>query len=496
VASRQFPRPTTWLRYDLKSPDPIGRVDLGDYRPTKDDPPARGDRIFRGTPFLIDLSPSGDRLAIQPTYNPPRVHVWDAEGKRAAKLKPVKPAEPVTWFGFIDDARALTLEAGRLRLRELGSGEVKYTVDGKFVGQVVLSPKRAWAAAFDGTAFVWVRTADGVVGGRTPLPTLRAGEFVGTVYGAFSPDGTRFLASRPATAPMGHFRCLSVWNVADGKPTEAGDYQVPNGLREHVQRCGPRQVLLGGARMIDLDLAEYVWEYTPRDRNGCTALSIPDGRFWYVPNCRRPQEIASALELLKDSRYREQVEKSGYVVTAWTMPHAEARTRIDAHRNARVLGQLELRVAVRHDDPAFCRQAGEVLADSLAAVGSRVSPKAAGLARLTVGAAKDGQVEEFAGNLGGRQVRYVPGKVVEAKLEVFDQSKTSRWAVTFRGEAKNSATSPAATAQKKMLDNLRRVIAGGKSTVAGTDRLPSLRTWSELGIDGLPDPPPGDQPKK
>jgi hypothetical protein len=494
VTFPQKPRPTTWLRYDLKAVDPIGRVDLGDYRPTPDDPP---ESLEKNPENLIDLSPTGDRLAIQTTDNPPRVHVWDAEGKRVAKLKPTDAKAPITWIGFIDDSRMLTLEGERLRLRDLGTGQVTYIVKGTFRAPVVLSPRRTWAAAFDGTAFVWLRTADGVIGGRTPLPALKpqAGEFVGTVHGAFSPDGTRFVASRSAHGPMGFFRCLSVWDVATGKPTDAGDYQVPSGLPEPVQWCGPRQILLGGWRMADLDLAQTVWEYTPRDLNGCAALSTPDARFWYLPNLRRPHEVEGVLELLKESKFHEQVEKSGYVLAAWTLPHAEAKARIEAHRNARLLGHMELRIVVQHDDAAFSRKAGDAVADSLSALGSRISPTAAGVARLTIRPVKNGKVEKSVG-LPGRVVTLVPGKIIETKLEILDQQKTQRWAVTLNGEAPDSAANPEAAARTNLLANLRLVIAGNKSTVTGTTGLPSLDTGSELGIDGLPDPPPRDQPKK
>jgi hypothetical protein len=474
-------------------------VDLGNYRPAPDDPPQS---LTRTGPNLIDLSPSGDRLAIQTGDNPPRVHVWDADGKRVARLKPINPnlVEPeslINWFGFLDDMRMLTLEDGRLHLRDLGTGQATYKVDGPFRGPVVLSPKRTWAAAFDGTAFVFVRTADGVIGGRTPLPGLKAGEFVATVHGAFSPDGTRFVATRPASAPMGVFRCLSVWDVATGKPTDAGDYQVPGGLREHVQWCGPRQVLLGGERLIDLDLAQSAWDYTARDREGCAALTTPDGRFWYVPNLHRPRELDGVLELLKESRNREQVQKSAYALAAWTLPHAEAKSRIEAHQNARKLGQMELRVVVKQDDPAFRQQAGEALADSLAAVGCRISPQAGGVARLTVGTVKSDRVgRTYPIGPSGPRIEYVPGKSVEAKLEVLDQQGVQRWSTTIRGDAPDSATSPEAAARTNLLANLRLVIAGNKRDLTGSTGLPGLDSSSELGIDGLPDPPPWDQAKK
>jgi hypothetical protein len=93
-------------------------------------------------------------------------------------------------------------------------------------------------------------------------------------------------------------------------------------------------------------------------------------------------------------------------------------------------------------------------------------------------------------------VQYVPGKIVEAKLEVLDATGEVRRALAFDGRSPESSASPEIGARGNMLGNLRRLIAGSEAALAGTEGLPSLDTWSDPGIDGLPDPPPGDSPKK
>src|SRR5262249_28192207 len=157
-----------------------------------------------------------------------------------------------------------------------------------------------------------------------------------------SPDGSLFLASRTAGGAMGFFRCLSVWDVATGKPLDAGDHQVGNGLPNHVQWCGPRQILLGGTRLIDLDLglARRAGGYRPVPEALCAATP-PDGRFCYMPFCKRPYQpnlIKDVLSLLEGSRHLGAVEKSGLVLAAFSLP-AEAKARIEVHKNAATLGK-------------------------------------------------------------------------------------------------------------------------------------------------------------
>ena len=482
------PKPKTWIRYDLKAIDPIGQVDLGDYA----EAPDMSGRV-REIQFLADLSPTGERLAMQPVDNPPRLIVWSSDGKRVASLKPPDVAVPPTWFGFVDDERLLVLMNGKLQLRDINTGKVAYTVEGKFRGSPVLSAGRTWVAAFDGTAFVWVRTADGKVCGRTPTPELKAkaGQFHGEATCAFSPDGTLFLASRTTSGAMGFFRCLSVWDVATGKPIDSSDHSVGGGLPESLQWCGPRQILLGGARLIDLDLglATGAGGYRTRDA-GVVARTTPDGRFWYMPSCKRPyvpNDIDSVLLLLKDSKHRDAVAKSGFVLAAFSLPET-AKARIDAHKHAATLGKMSVRVHVQNDDRGYRRQAGEALADALAAVGCRVSPQAEGAARLTISPVKSDLVRKLAAGIPGfRAEEFVPGKIVAAKLEVLDGSGAVRLSLAFDESEPDTTADMESVVRKKVLDRLGRLLGGQRDAGAGT--LPPLDVAEDLGIDGVPNLP-------
>jgi hypothetical protein len=290
---------------------------------------------------------------------------------------------------------------------------------------------------------------------------------------------------------MGSFRCLSVWDVATGKPLDAGDHPV-GGLPDHVQWCGPRQILLGGTRLIDLDLGLVVGAggYRPV-AEALVAPTTPDGRLWFMPLCRRPYQpklITNVLAVLKESRHRDAVEKSGLVLAAFSLP-PEAKTRIEAHKTAATLSRMTVRVEVQDEDRAFRRQAGEALADALAAIGCRVSPRTEGVARLTISPTKSDRVQKLAsGQPGFRVVELVPGKVVGAKVEVLDGGGAVRWSAVFDETEPDSTPNAAAVARKKIVDRLGRMLAGRGEAGAGT--LPPLDVAIDLGIDGLPPEPP------
>jgi hypothetical protein len=250
---------------------------------------------------------------------------------------------------------------------------------------------------------------------------------------------------------------------------------------------------LGGSQLVDLDLGTDAWKYTLRT-SAVIAPTTPDGRLWYVPHCilpYRPGDIDHVLPLLKDSKLQDEVRTSGFVLAAWTIPHAEAKSRIDAHKAARALGGMSVRIVVAHDDAAYRRAAGEKVADALAEAGCHVSPKADGVARVTLSPIKNDMVEKVAGSLGptGLQTQLVPGKIIEAKLEVFDGNQTLRWSTSFRESVPDSVASPEQAVRNNLLQTLRRAIVRSESQIAGTDQLPTLNSWSEYGIDGVPDPP-------
>jgi hypothetical protein len=500
------PDPSVCHLYDLRAVDPIKRIALVD--------PDANNAYGKIVHLLADLSPGGDRLALQrstidpfsrfanrsrgrddprglpPTATPFRLQVYSADGKPPTR---VDLATPATWLGLIDDQRLLLLLSdGQLRLHDLATGQTSYTVNGTYRAPVVLSPGRAWAAAFDGNAFVWIHTNDGKIAGRTPTPTLRTGEFRGDARGAFSFDGKLFATSRTASGAMGMFRCLSVWDVSTGKPLEAGDHQVSGGLPEHLLWCGPRQILLGSTRLIDLDLGLHTGAGSYRLLDGnFAAPTSPDGRFWYLAHAKppyQPDRLKAVLPALQGSKHLEAVEKTGFVLAAFSLPD-EVKTRIATHRNAVTLSKMTVRVEVTADDPTFRRQVGETLADALASIGCRVTPTAISVARLVISPTKSDQVQKLTpGQPGFRVYELVPGKILEAKLDVLDDKGIVRWSVAFDETEPDSTPNPVAAVRRDLTDRLKRILAG--RTEAGGAALPPLDTPTNVGIDGLTLPPP------
>jgi hypothetical protein len=383
-----------WLRYDLRSADPVGRVPLTSLYPswglTENDANVAGNVILRPPRVKADLSPSGDVLAVLTAGTPGTIEIRSAAGKRVADVPAPDGQKAIDWLGLIDDTHLLTLAGGRLGLCELPAGRAVYQSAAGFKLPVVLSPGRKWAAAFTDNGFTWLRTATGEVGGTLGLPKT-AGPPVGPPEAAFSVDGQHFAAvvplgpvqPQPGTGSTGNRRLVVVWEVATGKAKDGvivTNAQMHNFLPNTVQWCGPRQLLLAGTHLLDLDLSMVVWEYKLRPFTRAAGTS-PDGRMWYAAKHNvgpQASEIEDLLAQLRDSKLRGEVRKNGLALAAWTLPHAELRKRLAAARRglAWCLGRA-VRIEVGCDDRGFRRTAAEKLADLASGHGFRVDPSAA-----------------------------------------------------------------------------------------------------------------------
>jgi hypothetical protein len=381
-----------WIRYELHGTEPVGQVTLADgwadkaerkNNRTLDHPSIQEQGV---APLAADLSPDGNVLAFRNENEPTSVEVWKSDGQRLATLK---AAEPVDWVGLPDDRHLLVLAGGKLGLRQLPGGEEAWTAEKAFRLPVVFSPGRKAVVAFAGDGFAWVQTADGREIGRLPLPS--PGGLAVPPAAAFPLDGRSFAA---ALAWEDHSD-LVVWDVETGRlrdgrrsgPSAPALARVP-----FVQWCGPRQLLLGGERVYDLDLAHVIESYKPRSGVRFSPSS-PDGRAWFTVNfvdkplakLKQDYELDAVLPGINDPRLRGAVEKAKAVFGAWTAPHAWPAGRLDAVKKGSVWRQgTAVRIEVVHRDATFRRQAAEKLADALAGQGFAVDPAAELTARLTV----------------------------------------------------------------------------------------------------------------
>jgi hypothetical protein len=394
VARRRSPWKLEWLRYDLRSSQPLGRVTVAEYW---GEPAGQLGSRWDAAPDLLlaavcrtvaDLSPSGNVLAFRPEGDATRIEVWGADGKRLADLKSPDKLSEVAWVGLLDDTRLLMLSDGQLTLRELPSGRTVYSAGNGLRLPVTFSPGRKWAAAFAGDGFTWVQTADGAIGGKLPIPKLPHLKLL--PLPAVSPDGRSFAA-------LLHYEeqtALVVWDVATGKPRQGSRHpgQVPGAVAA-LNWCRPRHLLIAGQGLIDVEENQQVWGYHLR-LSTRFSLGSPDGRFWYaayfhrqIARSDRPEasELEPILAQLKEPQLREDFKKSRALLVAATVPHPEVMERAAAARKGFLWRPgTAVRVEVRNADRMFCRLAEEKLADALAAQGYRIDPSAPLTARLVV----------------------------------------------------------------------------------------------------------------
>ncbi len=114
-----LPDARTWVRYDLKTGQPIGApVQLwpDNMSGAGAAPPFPDQRRPRGTALppatanqgrLVALSLDGQRLALVDPTDPARFDVWDATGKRLFGLRPYSE-DAITWLGWSAGGRVLT----------------------------------------------------------------------------------------------------------------------------------------------------------------------------------------------------------------------------------------------------------------------------------------------------------------------------------------------------------------------------------------------------
>jgi hypothetical protein len=429
-----------WLRYDLRTTEPAGRVVLAEKWAEKQ--PASGGRWSSSpsaqesglAPLAADLSPSGNVLAFRNESDPVTVEVWTHEPER--RLAELKAAQPVAWLALLDDTRLLVLAGGRLSLRQLPEGKEVYAVGKGLDLPVVLSPGRQWVAAFAGDGFAWVQAADGKEAGRFLLPERAALE--GPPAAALSLDGRSFAA---VLAYADHADVV-VWDVETGRGREGHRHGKDSGTfarPEFVQWCGPRQLLLGGFSVYDLDLAHPVLTYRPR-KGMRFSPTTPDGRAWFTvafppePPKRRnqpldPQELEAVLPGIRDPGLRGEVEKARAVFAARTALPPAAADRLAAAKQGSVWKRgtaVRIEVVNRHAD--FRRQAAERLAGVLSEQGFRVDPSAPLVARLTVPEPEDDKEPTRVGGL--IDMMWIDVGKITVQLEVVAPGGVVRAAVT------------------------------------------------------------------
>ena len=240
-----FGRPALhWNNLDLARGTILGSIELESFKKI---PPAGK--------IVAALSPKGDRLAIRSLADPNRIDIWTADGKRLAFYLPSATGSQVDWLEFVSEDSLLTLSGGKLTRWEVPACKAVYEMATSYKGRPSLSPNRRWLAAFNGDGFDFINSATGAVSGNVPVEA--GNREAPQASAAFSSDGSRFAGL--AYGPLE--QALVVCNVATGKVGKSFALRgSPQG--DTLRWCGRRQ-LIHGSTLIDLDIEEAVWRYSP-----------------------------------------------------------------------------------------------------------------------------------------------------------------------------------------------------------------------------------------
>ena len=407
--------PGEWIQVDLKA----GRV-VGQTR-------VEGVRTNGGNPYVPDgtnaaLSPSGERLAVAFPRNGMMLEVWDRAGKKILEVKETEPRRfPGAireWVGFVGEDRVLVLASDKLIATEVPSGAVAYTVAG-VKAPIALSPGRKWVcatAANDGLKFV--HSADGSPAGEIPkVATPRAA--------AFSADGTALAVSYDA---------LIVWDVATGKPTWGMPIPRTTVNETPVDSVGwfGRYPLARGF-LFDREVNLVLCEYDCR-RKTVARAGGPDGRLWAAGLYQEElKPVPGSTKKVTPGAIADAGARGTPLLTAFTIPHADARRLIEAAQNG---------TRIRIDEPvrievtgAGSTQAKQLLADTAAEEVARgvkaVDPSARLSVRIELSGAKRTQ------RLKSMMVVYIGHPPPSALQEVYEvEGRVYLFNVDNRGEIK------------------------------------------------------------
>jgi hypothetical protein len=496
--------PLRWVRYDLTKREPSNEVKLSPY--WSDEAP-NDDRHIHVSPWYAALSPDGERLLVHLDKKPYRFHVWSGDGKKLPEFQLPDENTAATWLAFLTNDHAAVRAGATFFVCDVTSGKVVRSFDAAGGPPFALSPDRKLLALKRDRQFMFLDVTDGSLLGSVTPPMvadgMRGWEAEPGEGAAFSLDGSHFATCTPISNPLGYNLNVVNWDMKTGQPVETTFVSTNRHLGCHVTWCGPRQVLLGEANKgpqyyLDLDFPpsrKPQWEYYP---TGPRATRAPDGRIWEVAGIGEadPQMAKERFDLVKtalgDSPHVKLFEKQKLVFSAYTVPHEDTKNRIEAYKTATKLRSRPVRIVAGGKDAAFTRRAAEAMADSLAAVGCKVSPQETTTARLTLSGVENRQVEKRSPTGALAMVELVPGKAMDVKIEILDPEKKLLWGGQFLHGVPDSRGDATEVLKTEVLQRIRQLISGRSEGKMGED-LPRIFVGSLVGIDGVFAPIPREE---
>ena len=262
-----------WNRVDLTTGQAEPPIDLWPSLLPPGQVPAAG---FGG--LLADHTADGSKIAVRDEATPARVDVWDKSGKRLLGFLPYGPETPVESLVWTADNRLVTRGGGKTTGWEIPGPKAVFELSG-YAGAHVLSPGRKWIGLqYQGNLDIY-DTATGKPLGRAEQANPGGKPWHGF---AVSRDGLQLAAVELVRGgdPSGPaVWAFNTWDLRTGRHAAPTRLFGGAGGRagDQVMWLGPRQLLAGGADVIDLDLQEVTATV------GLTAanpLASPDGRYW------------------------------------------------------------------------------------------------------------------------------------------------------------------------------------------------------------------------
>jgi hypothetical protein len=263
-----------WQQIDLATGDAKAAVELwSSAAPVGNVPALRGPESI-----IADHTADGSFVAVRDPMLPTRVDVWDQSGKRLCGFQPYGEKTAPEAIAWVANDRFITRGAGKITGWQVPGPKAYFEAIG-YAGPHALSPGRKWIAV---QAEKYVDVYESATG--KPLGRMDRAHPDGKVWQGLtvSHDGRRLAAldlSRPNQNAIPGVWAYAVWDLQTGMLQDSR--RIFGGVGYQPARnplwVGPRQILAGGAEVIDID-AQAVTATVKLDYP--YPLSSPDGRFW------------------------------------------------------------------------------------------------------------------------------------------------------------------------------------------------------------------------
>jgi hypothetical protein len=238
-----------------------------------------GPQVQKGAgPYFGDLSPSG-AIVLRDPDDPRRVDARDGSGKWIAGLRPYN--QILDWAGWSADGKLLTLGGGQLTAWELPSCKAVYEMNCGRDAKVIMTPDHTLAVVATAGRLDVLDAATGECRGRLDAP----GQLLSLALSADGQHLAALFAARRGAGLRPGWREVRAWSLADGRSEGVAPVAA---LNSRLQWAGPRQVLVGGVSLVDLEVG-WATALLQAPAGRMPLAVSPDDRLWYLVTETLPQ---------------------------------------------------------------------------------------------------------------------------------------------------------------------------------------------------------------